>query len=87
MGEAEWIALAVAGVGGIAAAAGKVWADQRSEIRQLREELAEANVRASVVVREEHGEHVRDLRRIAGLSTSIPTPAPPTKPGIPRVKR
>lgn len=73
-----WVALAVAGVAGIAAAAQRVWSGQRDEIKQLRGELQEA-----------HEQHQRDLRRLGGLSTSMeppatsrprPPPVPPRKP-------
>lgn len=77
-----WVASAAAIVGALAAAAGKVWAEQRTEIRQLRSDLAAANERNANLQREEHGEHVRDLRRMAGLSTSLEPPAkgPPVVP-------
>lgn len=77
MGELApwWVAVASGAVAALAAAAGKVWSDQRAEIRQLREELAQANARAAEAQRAEHGEHVKDLRRIAGLSTSLQPPA------------
>ena len=67
-----WVAIGSGAVAALAAAAGKIWSDQRAEIRQLRDDLAKANARAAELQREEHGEHVRDLRRIAGLSTSQP---------------
>lgn len=70
--DAPWWVALVAGAGGaVAAAAGKVWSDQRAEIRQLREDLKAANARAS----ELPTEHVRDLRRMAGLSNSMDPPA------------
>lgn len=84
MGELPWwVPMGAAAVAASAAAAGKVWADMRAEIRQLRAELAEANARAAASQREEHGEHVRDLRRIAGLSTSLEPPAGPPRPRPP----
>lgn len=70
-----WVAVASGAVAALAAAVGKVWSDQRAEIRQLRAELAEANARLVELQRAEHGEHVRDLRRFAGISTSIEPPA------------
>lgn len=81
-----WVASAAATVGTLGAAAGKVWADQRAEIKQLRADLALANERAAAAQREEHGEHVRDLRRIAGLSTSLEPPAP-SAPVVPRPRK
>ena len=78
-----WVALAVSAGAGLAAAVGKVWADQRAEIRQLREDLKAANERAS----ELPTEHVRDLRRIAGLSTSLEPPPAGPRPRPPPVKR
>lgn len=84
-GEPWWLAVACGAAAAVAAAAGKVWADQRAEIRQLREDLKQANERAS----ELPAEHVRDLRRIAGLSTSIDPPAAsrPRPPPVPPRKR
>lgn len=73
--EPWWVAIATGAVATLAGAAGKVWSDQRAEIRQLRDELAQANARASELQRSGTDEHVRDLRRIAGLSTSIDPPA------------
>lgn len=90
MDAASWVGLACGAAAAVAAAAGKVWADQRAEIRQLREDLKAANERASELQSAEHGEHVRDLRRIAGLSNSIEPPAasrPRPPPVPPRIKR
>lgn len=90
-GAPWWVAIAVTAGAGLAAAAGKVWLDLRGEIRQLRADLENANKRATEVQRTEHGEHVRDLRRIAGLSTSDPPPrdTPPrdTERAIPPTRR
>lgn len=72
-----WVAIATGAVAALAAAVGKVWSDQRAEIRQLRDDLAQANARAAELQRTEHGEHVKDLRRMAGLSTSLPPAAWP----------
>lgn len=78
-----WVASAAAVVGSLGAAAGRVWSEQRSEIKQLRADLAAANARNVELQREEHGEHVRDLRRFAGLSTSLEPPAS-SAPVVPR---
>jgi hypothetical protein len=64
----SWLlAVIVPAAAAVAAAAGKVWLEQRAEIRQLRAELERVNQR-------EHAEHVRTLRRMSGLSTSAPPP-------------
>lgn len=70
-----WVAMASGAVAALAAAAGKVWSDQRAEIRQLRDELAAANERAAELQRSASGEHVKDLRRMVGLPTSLEPPA------------
>lgn len=68
---------------------GKLWAeraadrrDHRTEVDQLRHELAEANETIVQLQREAQQrtdgisrEHLRDLRRLAGLSTSLEPPA------------
>jgi hypothetical protein len=61
---------------------GKLWAERaaerrehRAELDQLRHELAEANEQIVALQRETQGAHLRDLRRLAGLSTSLEPPA------------
>jgi len=94
-----WLATAGGIVTALAGVVGKLWANTREEVTQLRadnaqlrHELSEAN---AAVVRlqqdaTERGdahqrEHVRDLRRIAGLSTSMdPPPLSPWPPVIVR---
>ncbi len=81
-GAPWWVTLAAGAVAAIstvlAAAAGKVWAQQRDEINQLRADLQEA-----------HEAHQRDLRRLGGLSTSIDPPAAsrPRPPPVPPRRR
>jgi hypothetical protein len=72
----------------LCAVGGKLWAqllterrERAAEVEQLRHELAEANARVVKLQQEanersdEHQrEHRRDLRRLAGLSTSIDPP-------------
>lgn len=80
-----WVATAAGVVSALAGVIGKLWADHRRELRELRAELAEANARVVELQEqatergdEHQREHVRDLRRIAGLSRSIdPPPAWP----------
>jgi hypothetical protein len=83
-----WLAIAVSIVTALGGVIGKLWASARAEgtrlradNEQLRHDLNEANATA---VRPPQGppergdahqrEHVRDLRRIAGLSTSMDPP-------------
>lgn len=83
-GEAPWwVAIAVAAAAGIAGAAGKIWLDLRAEIRQLRTDLEDANQRAAELQERATGAHVRDLRRLTGLSTSV-EPPPSEEPPRPR---
>lgn len=77
-GAPWWVTLAAGAVSvittALAAAAGKVWAQQRDEIRQLRHDLEEA-----------HEAHQRDLRRLGGLSTSMDPPPAASRPRPPPV--
>jgi anti-sigma-K factor RskA len=80
------VAIASSIVVALAGVIGKLWSDQKTELRELRAELASANQRIVELQREEHGEHVRDLRRFAGLSTSMEPPAA-WPPPVVRAKR
>lgn len=92
MGEMTpwWVGIASGIVCALAAVVGKLWANTREEVSelrtsnaQLRHELSEAN---ATIVRlqqdatergdEHQREHLRDLRRFAGLSTSMDPPPP-----------
>jgi hypothetical protein len=80
-----WIASATGLVTFLAGVIGKLWTDGKAEVRELRAELAAANARLVELQTRETSEHVRDLRRIAGISTSQPAPAWP--PPVIRRKR
>jgi hypothetical protein len=90
-GLLPWV-LSIGGgiVATLLATIGKLWTERaterrehRDELAQLRHELEEANERIVQLQNEaqqrsdEHqAEHRRDLRRLAGLSTSLEPPAP-----------
>jgi hypothetical protein len=101
MGEMApwWLTIAGAIVTTLTGVIAKLWSDSRQELAtlradnaQLRHELAEANgaiVRLQVEATERgdqhQREHVRDLRRFAGLSTSMdPPPLSPWPPVVVR---
>jgi hypothetical protein len=83
-----WVATATGIVAALAGVVGKLWANTREEVAelrtanaQLRHELSEANNTIVKLQQDatERGdghqrEHLRDLRRFAGLSTSIDPP-------------
>jgi hypothetical protein len=80
-----WVASAVGIVTALGGVIGKLWSAQREEVRGLRAELAAANARivelqttasARIVEQQKHDheEHVRDLRRMAGIAASWPPP-------------
>lgn len=77
-----WIGITTGVVTAAAGVIGKVWTELRRELRDTRAELAAANARvvelqqlASKRGDELQREHVRDLRRFAGVSTSLEPPA------------
>jgi hypothetical protein len=74
-----WVATGAGLVTALAGVIGKLWSDHMASVRALREDLAsarsqlaEANARNAELQKSEHEEHVRDLRRIAGLAASWP---------------
>lgn len=74
-----WVATGSGVVAALAGVIGKLWSDHMAGVRALREELAatraqlaEANARNVELQKSDHEEHVRDLRRIAGLAASWP---------------
>jgi hypothetical protein len=83
-----WVAIASGIVASLAGVVGKLWANTREEVAslrahnaQLRHDINEANATILRLQEEatERGdghqrEHLRDLRRFAGLSTSIDPP-------------
>ena len=80
-----WVALGVGAVTTLAGVIGKLWTDQRreataaaavaaDEARELRAALAAANDRNVLLQQSSTAEHVKDLRRIAGLAASWPPP-------------
>ena len=94
-----WVGIATGIVGALAATIAKLWSELASVRREARDalaqkdhELIEAHDRIVQLQREatERGdvhqrEHVRDLRRIAGLSLSVdPPPISPWPPVIVR---
>ena len=89
-----WVGIGAGVVSSLVATIGKLWAEMAKERREraeemaaVRHELAEANDRVVQLQTEanERGdvfqrEHVRDLRRIAGLSNSLEPPRPDAWP-------
>lgn len=73
-----WVAIGTGVVSTLAGVIGKLWSDQKREVRDLRAELAAANARIVELQKETQHEHVRDLRRFAGISTSLEPPRRPT---------
>jgi hypothetical protein len=71
-----WVAIAIGIVTSLGGVIGKLWSDQKREVRELRDELAAANARIVELQQKTSDEHVRDLRRFAGLSTSLEPPRP-----------
>ena len=76
-----WVATGAGVVTALAGVIGKLWSDHMAGVRVLREDLAtarsqlaDANARNAELQKTEHEEHVRDLRRIAGLTASFPPP-------------
>lgn len=74
-----WVAIAGGIVTTLAGVIGKLWSDQKREVRELRDELAAANARIVELQQTTSSEHMRDLRRFAGLSTSLEPPRIPRK--------
>jgi hypothetical protein len=82
--EPWWLAIASGIVICLVGTIGKLWTDHRTTVRELRAELATANAtvvelqRAAELRSDEHqAEHRRDLRRFAGISTSVDPPPIP----------
>lgn len=69
-----WVAMGAGIVTTLAGVIGKLWADQKREVRELRAELAAANARIVDLQTKNTEDHVRDLRRFAGISTSLEPP-------------
>jgi hypothetical protein len=82
-----WLATAGGIVTALAGVIGKLWSDQKREVRELRAELAAANARLLELQREGSEHYVRDLRRMAGLSTSSPPVVGWPPPVIRKAKR
>lgn len=100
-----WLGIGAAIVTSLVAVIGKLWATIGSEransatqLAQKDWELQQANDRIVELQQRGKDEHVRDLRRMAGLSHSIDPPRPdpwppvviraaPTRPGPPPRKR
>lgn len=81
-----WVAIGAGICSALLGAIGKLWSENKS----LRKELAEANDKivdaqtAAAARADAHqSEHRRDLRRLAGLSTSVDPP--PFNPAFPPV--
>jgi hypothetical protein len=83
-----WVAIATGVVTCLAGVVGKLWSDQRREAataaavaadenRELRAQLVAANARSTEDVQRSTEEHVRDLRRIAGLAGATASWPPP----------
>jgi hypothetical protein len=95
-----WVGIGAGIVSSLVAVIGKLWAELAKERRErgeevglIRHELAEANDRVVQLQADANQrgdvfqrEHVRDLRRIAGLSTSV-EPPPRSDPWPPVVIR
>jgi hypothetical protein len=91
-----WIAAATGAFGGVAGVIGKVWAAHRAVVAELRTELATARAELAeanaTIVRlqeqatqrgdEHQREHLKDLRRLAGLSNSLEPPRPGEWPPV-----
>lgn len=74
-----WVALGTGVVSALAGVIGKLWAAHMAEVKALRAELATAraeldaaNKRNVELQQQTSHEHVKDLRRIAGLAASWP---------------
>jgi hypothetical protein len=82
-------------VTGLVGVFGKLWTDKCRELTEARADLAAANQRIVELQRDDQvragqlvTEHVRDLRRMAGLSTSLGPPSQsPWPPPVVRAKR
>ena len=91
-----WVGIGAGIVSALVGTVGKLWSELATVRRELgaelasaRAELAEANERIVQLQGESNDrgdvfqrEHVRDLRRIAGLSTSVEPPRPDPWPPV-----
>jgi hypothetical protein len=88
--EPWWIGIGVGVVSALAGVIGKLWSEQKSTVTGLRADLAAANAHILELQKEANErsdkhqlEHRRDLRRLAGISTSVdPPPLSPWPPVV-----